>query len=160
MNNPLRKNNTVSAVTDPFDDRYQTACFWGSVDPSTLWQRFAILTPCNPRGVTLEDAANLRLIEDFVHEIRSQELPSIWMMVGSPDGLHQETSFALPLDEARARRMSQRFNQLSFYAIDEGGFFLCRTSSSARVSLGPWTGRLFIDHRLEQGKILSRVSIS
>ena len=116
--------------------------------------------PCNPRGVTLEDAENLRLVEDFVHEIRRQELSPIWMMVGSPDGLHQETSFALPLDEARARRMSQRFNQLSFYTIDEGGFFLCRTSSSAQVYLGPWTGRLFIDHRLEQGKILSRVSIS
>ena len=90
--NPPPTNNAVSVVTDPFDDRYQTACFWGSVEPSLLWQTFAILTPCNPGGITVKDTVNIRLIEDFVHEIRSQELPSIWMMVGSPDGLHQETA--------------------------------------------------------------------
>ena len=150
----------MSVVTDPFDDRYQTACFWGSVEPSLRWQTFAILTPCNPGGITVKDTVNIRLIEDFVHEIRSQELPSIWMMVGSPDGLHQETSFALPLKEARARRMSQLFNQLAFYTIDEGRFFLCQTSSSNHISLGSWTGRLVIDQRLEQGKIPSRIPIS
>ena len=75
VNQPASENNAVSVVTDPFDDRYQTACFWGSVEPSLRWQTFAILTPCNPGGITVEDTATFDLLKILSTKFAAKNYP-------------------------------------------------------------------------------------
>lgn len=85
---------------------------------------FAIVTPCNPRGEPVGDAANAARWEGLRRELLAEAIPAIPADGVSPDGTHREPGFAVPLGRGAAVALAIRWDQLALYWFDGEAFWV------------------------------------
>ena len=91
-----------------------------------LWPggRFAVITPCNPRGSPVSEHANRARVDDLAARLVREGIPSCRADGVSPDGAHREPGFAVPLELDAAVGLAAEFEQSALFYFDGERFLL------------------------------------
>jgi hypothetical protein len=129
-------------VSDPFDLRYQTACFYLSKPVSENWSRFAILTAYNPYGteVSLED--NVDASQRLKGVLGQRGIECMPIIGAAPSGGHEEPGFGLNCQQNEVIELARLFKQIAYYWVSDGRIFLMATSGNEGMELGAWSPRI------------------
>jgi hypothetical protein len=79
---------------------------------------FAIITPCNPLGVTLEDQPNAKRLTAFRAELDQLGIRTVEADGWSPDRTHVERGNACALSLTAAMALARRWQQLALFWFD------------------------------------------
>ena len=89
-----------------------------------LGHPFGVVTASNPLGISLDNAANLRLGRVLAGVVRTWYPGAIPADGESPDRTHREPGFALPLPPDETRNLAARFFQKALFWYDGERFFI------------------------------------
>lgn len=96
---------------------------------------FGVVTPCNPRGVSIDDRENGRRVRRFMGTLRTEGLPFRIACGMSEDRTsHRERSFAIAAEADVCRVLALEAMQSAFFWFDGERFEL----RGALVEGGPW----------------------
>jgi hypothetical protein len=83
---------------------------------------FAVITPCNPLGVTLEGRTNAERLTAFRAELDQLGIRSVEADGWSPDRTHVERGNACALSLTAAMALARRWQQLALFWFDGAEF--------------------------------------
>jgi hypothetical protein len=83
-----------------------------------LGDRFAVITPCNPLGVTLEGRSNAERLTAFRAELDQLGIRSVEADGWSPNRTHVERGNACALDLPAALMLARKWQQLALFWFD------------------------------------------
>ena len=92
-------------IHDPFDPRYFSTLFKVERDPSQQWDKFTIVTACNPMGQLQPSTVNQQRTLRLRQALKTAGCTVIEVVGCAPDGSHAELGFAIQCTEAQARRV-------------------------------------------------------
>jgi hypothetical protein len=87
-----------------------------------LGQQFAVITPCNPLGVRLNDDANAVRLAAFRADLDTAGIRSLEADGWSPDRSHVERGNACALSLPAAIALARRWQQLALFWFDGRAF--------------------------------------
>jgi len=95
---------------------------------------FAVITPCNPHGKTVDPERNDALMDDFAEALKGAGIDTLVRCAGvAPDLTHREDGYALLIDAAQALELAIEFEQVAFYWFDGAGFTIIPTEPDGKV---------------------------
>ena len=130
------------AVSDPFDPRYQSICFYLADDVAHQWDSFAVLTAYNPHGKLASQVENDQASERLEATLVERGFEFVAIAGSAPDDSHAEPGFGLRCAHNEARVLAQKFQQLAYYWVCDGRLFLEATLEKKRVELGSWSRKV------------------
>ena len=103
---------------------------------------FAILTACNPMDRELSDKENKLRNREMRSLLAEEELDYSELVGSSPDGSHQEPSFAVSCKLEDAIDWANRFEQRAIFWIEENQLQIIASENGDRFQLGPFRERI------------------
>lgn len=85
---------------------------------------FAVITPCNPRGMLLGPDANAGRLAAFTAEVESRGVGPVRAVGSDPAGTHSEPGLALAIPRQDAVALARRWEQLALYWWDGHCFWI------------------------------------
>jgi hypothetical protein len=102
---------------------------------------FAIVTGCNPDGITVSAERNGFLTRELQLELEKAKA-RYWSVRGcSPDLRHCEAGFAVEVDLRIAVALGRKFQQEAIYWIRNGQLFVVDCRSGQEVFVDDWSAR-------------------
>ena len=89
-----------------------------------LGPSFAIVTPCDPRGVRIPAWKNLARYVRARLLLRSRDLRFLRADGESPDSRHRERGFAIAMSRSDAAALARELEQLALYWFDGKAFWI------------------------------------
>lgn len=86
------------------------------------FRQFAIITACNPNGEILAEQTNKKLNISLSQQITQYEYVEI--IGASPDLSHQEPSFAIAMELAKAQALAKRLQQNAIFWVQDDEVFI------------------------------------
>ena len=106
-------------------------------------ETFAVVTAHNPEGVVDDPSANETADLSLRQEIERAGLIHFRVTGGSLDGRHQEPGWGIVLAAPDlARDLSERFEQLAYFWVENSRLFLVDTQTGERFQQNAWLDRL------------------
>ena len=106
-------------------------------------ETFAVVTAHNPEGVVDDPSANETADLSLRQEIERAGLIHFRVTGGSLDGRHQEPGWGIVLATPElARDLSERFEQLAYFWVENSRLFLVDTQTGERFQQNAWLDRL------------------
>ena len=102
--------------------------------------RFAIVTPANPQGDTVDHAENAWRLAGLAAELDLLHIPHRRADGTSPDGTHVEPGYAIPLKLLAAVRLAHHWQQLGLFWFDGERIWLVPADHTHHAQPLPETG--------------------
>jgi hypothetical protein len=90
------------------------------VPPGGWPESFAVITACNPDGVTIDSATNERRTEAFRQGLVGRDLRFFPVNGYDPDSPHEEPGFGVVCDEATALELGREWGQEAIFQVERG----------------------------------------
>ena len=136
-----------AAVYDPFDERYCQTEFRVVKNPATQWERFAIVTACNPLGQPTSMSYNQDYTRALSTTIHERGYDAVQVVGYDPNGQHEEAGYAVDCTVEQARDLSRKYAQLAFYMVEGDHVTLHATDAELSRPVARWSHRLRKGHR-------------
>jgi hypothetical protein len=119
------------------------AYFTAEVPASGLPRRFGIVTAYNADSEIAAGDANKKADVELERRLAAASLPHFRVTGGSRDGSHSEPGYGIAADSPETiRPFSRRFNQESFFWVEDGTVYVINTEGSRRHRVAEWIERL------------------
>jgi hypothetical protein len=121
---------------------YRSSIFLVSGTPAPLPAAFAIVTACNPMDRPTSDVDNRSADDALRRELERQALPHFRATGCSPDLVHREPGWAIPLPKSAALALAQRFGQRAIWWIEHDALFLISCLDGAEEFVDRFSARI------------------
>lgn len=123
-------------------DEYQDARFVVETNPESLPATFAIVTACNPYGVTADETTNALQTQALRTKLSSGGITFFPVTGGSPDMKHSEPGFGCLLARNLAQQLGAEFGQDAIFYVDKGELWLFGCTDRTALHLGLFRDRV------------------
>lgn len=144
--NQESSSQSIRSVQDgaaPFPSSYFDTVFLVPAPPANWPRQFAIVTAHDPGGKHATERANNQAERELNSLLRAQGIESFPVIGASRDLSHHESGRGFQArDLAEAAKISDRFQQLAFFWVEDGMVFLCVDDSGRGWKMASWEDRL------------------
>ena len=121
---------------------YLQTYFIAESPPSTLAERWGIVTAFNPAGEPTPDASNRKADIKLKECLERSQLAHFRVIGGSRDGKHREPGFAVLVDDpVELDNLARQFGQEAFFWVQDGDVYCVKVGDLKRYRLGAWDER-------------------